>query len=122
LSSVLHVAIEVKADVGAIRASDASKFFTSIFASGVGEGFGAAALIVTPLFQTSFVPDVMQVNFFPPAFTVAPALVHLAPALTAAKDGADTQGEREKQCHQDSGTTHVYKVPTTKIEMNRKLV
>jgi hypothetical protein len=40
------------------------------------------------LFQTSFVPDLMQVNFFPPETEVAPTFVHLAPALTAAKDGA----------------------------------
>ena len=55
----------------------------------VGVGFGAAALIATPLFQTSFVPDLMQVNFLPDAVVVDPALVHLAPALTAAKDGAE---------------------------------
>ena len=56
--------------------------------TGLGVGFGAA-LIATPLFHTSLLPDLMQVNFFPPAFAVAPALVHLAPALTAAKDGAE---------------------------------
>jgi hypothetical protein len=50
-------------------------------------GFGAA-FIVTPLFQTSFVPDLMQVNFFPATVAVVPALVHLALALTAANDGA----------------------------------
>jgi hypothetical protein len=36
------------------------------------------------LFQTSFVPDLMQVNFFPDAVAVDPAFVHLAPALGAA--------------------------------------
>jgi hypothetical protein len=87
----LHVAIEVNAEVGVIRESEASKFFSSIFVTEVGEGFGAAALIATPLFHTSFVPDLMQVNFFPLAVAVAPALVHLAPALTAAKDGAVTR-------------------------------
>jgi len=51
--------------------------------TGFGDGFGAA-LIVTPLFQTSFVPDLTQVNFFPDAVAVAPALVHLAPALGVA--------------------------------------
>jgi hypothetical protein len=55
-----------------------------IVVSGVAEGFGAATLIATPLFHTSFVPDLMQVNFFPPAVAVEPALVHLAPALGAA--------------------------------------
>ena len=70
-------------------------------ATGVGAGVGSsglntgfrfgfgAALTVTPLFQTSFVPDLMQVNFLPPAVAVDPALVHLAPALTDAKDGAE---------------------------------
>ena len=51
--------------------------------TGLGDGFGAA-LIATPLFQTSFVPDLTQVNFFPDAVAVAPALVHLAPALGVA--------------------------------------
>ena len=62
---------------------------------GVGEGVGVATgeglLTATPLFQTSFVPDLMQVNFFPPDIEVAPAFVHLAPALTAANDGAATK-------------------------------
>jgi hypothetical protein len=31
----------------------------------------------------------MQVNFLPPAVAVDPALVHLAPALTDANDGAE---------------------------------
>jgi hypothetical protein len=41
-------------------------------------------LIETPLFQTSFDPDLTQVNFFPPAVAVAPTFVHLAPALGVA--------------------------------------
>jgi hypothetical protein len=55
--------------------------------TGFGDGFGAA-LIATPLFQTSFVPDLTHVNFLPEAVAVAPAFVHFAPALTAAKEGA----------------------------------
>ena len=51
--------------------------------TGLGDGFGAA-LIAAPLFQTSFVPDLTQVNFFPDAVAVVPALVHLAPALGVA--------------------------------------
>jgi hypothetical protein len=50
----------------------------------VGNGLGAAALIATPLFHTSFVPDLMQVYFIPDAVAVAPAFVHLAPAFGAA--------------------------------------
>ena len=58
--------------------------------TGLGDGFGAA-LITTPLFQISFVPDLTQVNFLPEADAVAPALVHLAPALgVAALSGAVT--------------------------------
>jgi hypothetical protein len=53
------------------------------FKTGLGDGFGAA-LIVTPLLHTSFVPDLTQVNFFPEAVAVVPALVHLAPALGVA--------------------------------------
>lgn len=54
---------------------------------GVGEGVGVGVttgvgfLITTPLFQTSLLPDLTQVNFFPPAVAVAPAFVHLVPAL-----------------------------------------
>ena len=51
--------------------------------TGLGNGFGAA-LIATPLFQTSLFPDLTQVNFLPKAVAVAPALVHLAPALGVA--------------------------------------
>lgn len=61
--------------------------------SGVGVGVttGVGFLIATPLFQTSFVPDLTHVNFFPEAVDVAPTLVHLAPALAAANDGAATK-------------------------------
>ena len=58
--------------------------------TGLSEGFGAA-LIATPLFQTSLLPDLMQVNFLPAAVAVVPALVHLAPALVDANDGAATR-------------------------------
>jgi hypothetical protein len=51
--------------------------------TGFGDGFGAA-LIATPLFQTSFVPDLTQVNFLPDAVAVVPAFVHLAPAFGVA--------------------------------------
>ena len=67
---------------------------------GAGEGVGAgvgstglktgfrsdlgAAFTATPLFQTSFFPDLMQMNFFPEAVAVAPAFVHFAPALGVA--------------------------------------
>jgi len=62
--------------------------------TGFGLGFGAA-LTARPLFHTSLVPDLTQVNFFPAAVAVVPALVHLAPALTAALEGAVIK-ERER--------------------------
>ena len=43
-----------------------------------------ALLTATPLFHVSFLPDLVQVNFLPLAISVAPALVHGAPALGAA--------------------------------------
>jgi hypothetical protein len=67
---------------------------------GVGAGVGStglktglrfgfsAALTTTPLFQTSLLPDLTHVYFLPPVVEVAPAFVHLAPALAAAKEGA----------------------------------
>ncbi len=55
--------------------------------TGFNSGF-TAALTVKPLFQTNLFPDFMQVYFLPPVVEVAPALVHLAPALTAANEGA----------------------------------
>jgi hypothetical protein len=78
-------------------------------ATGVGVGVGTgsaglktgfrfglgAALTVTPLFHTSLDPDLTQVNFFPAEVAVAPALVHLAPAFTAAFEGAEIK-ERER--------------------------
>ena len=51
--------------------------------TGLGDGF-RAALTATPLFHTSLLPDLMQVNFLPDAVAIAPALVHFAPALGAA--------------------------------------
>ena len=41
-------------------------------------------LTATPLFQVSFLPDLVHVNFLPLAISVAPALVQGAPALGAA--------------------------------------
>ena len=58
------------------------------------DGFDVAGLIfgvevtTSPLFQTSFLPDLMQVYFFPAVIEVAPAFVHAAPAFTAAKEPA----------------------------------
>ncbi len=72
-------------------------------AVGVGVATGVCFMIVTPLFQTSLLPDLMQVNFFPAAVAVAPALVHLAPALTDAKDGAATS-ERLRTTDSNTGS------------------
>jgi hypothetical protein len=60
--------------------------FGSTVTVGVGVGFAAgfAAATVTPLFQTSFFPLLIQVYFFPAEVEVAPSLEHVVPALTAA--------------------------------------
>ena len=58
---------------------------------GIGVATGVGFLIAMPLFQTSLLLDLMQVNFLPEAVAVVPALVHLAPALgVAALSGAVT--------------------------------
>jgi hypothetical protein len=49
---------------------------------GVATGFGFG--IATPLFQTNFLPLLMQVNFLPFVVAVTPAFLQLSPALTAA--------------------------------------
>jgi hypothetical protein len=69
--------------------------------TGFNSGFGAA-FTATPLFQTSLLPDFMQVNFFPATVDVAPTFVHLAPALAAAKEGpairdSDSKRARNKR-------------------------
>lgn len=62
---------------------------------GVGVATGSGFLIATPLFQTSFVPDLTQVNFLPKVVAVDPAFEHLAPALgEAACTGTDIQSIR----------------------------
>jgi len=58
---------------------------------GIGVGVGAGVTetetgfgIVTLLSQTNFLPDLIQVNFFPLAVAVSPALVKLPPAFGVA--------------------------------------
>jgi hypothetical protein len=54
--------------------------------SGVGEGVGVATgTTFTPLFHTSFFPDLLQVYFTPLYVEVIPALLQLCPAFTAAE-------------------------------------
>ena len=52
---------------------------------GVGAGsIGAGFAIATPLFQTSFLPLLMQVYFLPLAVAVVPTFLHVSPVFTAA--------------------------------------
>ena len=51
---------------------------------GVVLGVGVGLDIVTPLFQTNFLPYFTQVNFFPADTAVEPAFEQLAPAFGAA--------------------------------------
>ena len=63
---------------------------------GVATGVGfVATLTAMPLFQRRRVPDLMQVNFFPPEIVVDPAFAHFAPALIpAALSGAAKRPNR----------------------------
>jgi hypothetical protein len=76
LRSIVGEGVGVGEAVGVGVGSDGLK-------TGFRDGFGAA-LIVTPLFQTSFFPDLTHVNFLLAAVAVAPALVHFVPALGVA--------------------------------------
>jgi len=51
----------------------------------IGSGFGVR--IFTPLSQTNFLPDLMHVKVLPETIEVNPAVLQLAPALTAALAG-----------------------------------
>jgi hypothetical protein len=51
---------------------------------GVEAGAGVGFATATPLFQSNFLPDLMQVNVFPAATDLFPALLQAAPALTDA--------------------------------------
>ena len=63
--------------------------------AGVATGVGVGLETATPLFQTNFFPDLMQVNFFPPNVAVEPALEQVAPALgDAAKIGEVIENKR----------------------------
>ena len=50
----------------------------------VGDAVGFGTEFATPLFQMSFLPLFMQVNFLPPAVAVAPAFLQMSPDLMAA--------------------------------------
>ena len=70
--------------------------------AGVGDGDGVndgevvvGLAITTPLFQSNFFPDLIQVNVFPEATEVFPALGQVAPALTAANAGRDREEPRK---------------------------
>ena len=65
---------------------------------GVGVATGEGFLVTTPLFQTSLFPVLTQVNFFPLAVAVVPALLHFAPALgVAAWTGAVRDKSKAKE-------------------------
>jgi hypothetical protein len=54
---------------------------------GVAVGVGVGFLTATPLFHINFVPDLIQVNFLPCEVLIWPLVVHVDPALIAAKAG-----------------------------------
>jgi hypothetical protein len=61
------------------------------FTVGVGDGetdwVGVGLEIATPLLHTNVLSDLMQVNFLPCEVLIWPLVVHLEPALIAAKAG-----------------------------------
>ena len=71
-----------------MRESEESKFFTSTFVSGVGDGDGEGAgrvfLTATPLLHTNFLPDLMQVCLIAAYVIVWPCFEHAVPGFTAA--------------------------------------
>jgi hypothetical protein len=73
------------------RATTSALSSFSTTGSGVAEAVGDATTTgfptATPLFQTSFLPELTQVNFFPPLLFITPAFEHVAPALTAPNAG-----------------------------------
>ena len=54
---------------------------------GVGEVVGFTGLTATPLFQTSLVPDLTHVYFFPPEVVDVPTFLQEPPDFTAAETG-----------------------------------
>jgi len=94
----LQISLLDKSDRAVIRGSLLKELATCEFEGcvGVGEGLGlgvgAATLTVSPLLQTNFFPDLIHLNFNPPAILVDPCLAQLAPGLTGA---ADTAGRME---------------------------
>jgi len=62
----------------------------------LGELAGEADLVATPLLQTVFLPDLIQVNSFPADSFFCPNLVHEEPGLTgdAARAGRTDKGRR----------------------------
>jgi hypothetical protein len=59
----------------------------SVALEGDGDGATAGFVTATPLFHTSFLPDLTQVNFLPETELVVPTFAQAAPALTAAMAG-----------------------------------
>lgn len=51
----------------------------------LGAGLGTGDLIATPLFQISFIPDLIHVYLMPAEFEVTPSLLHVAPGFGAAE-------------------------------------
>ena len=49
--------------------------------------------MITPLFQSNFLPDFKQVNFFPSNVENAPTFLHVSPAFIAAKAGIENEDE-----------------------------
>jgi hypothetical protein len=93
--------------------------------SGVGVGVGVGVttgdgfFIATPLFQTSFFPDLTHVNFLPADVAVAPAFVHLAPALGVAAWTGFTKVKSRKVIRER--IDHFFKSSTTYLLISKAI-
>ena len=63
---------------------------TAVAGTGLEAGDGAVGLVIVPVFQTSFFPDLIQVKVLFPRVCLVPILAQVAPLFTAEKAGAAT--------------------------------
>jgi hypothetical protein len=80
---------------------------------GVGEGVGLDT--VTPLFQTSLVPDLIQVYFLPDTNEVEPSLMHFVPAFSTASDGCKNRDATNRRNKKILKLPHLIKVTGIQI-------
>jgi hypothetical protein len=89
-SNVNGVGVGVGLIVGAGVGLDVGVGVGVVFGVGIGVGLGvgviagAADLLAVPFFQTSFLPDLVQVYLIPADFFIWPSFLQALPGFTAA--------------------------------------